>query len=160
MPLWRNAGTPPWASVSFALDTAGKVVGMTDDENEARDEAVRLVDDVCGLLAASALAGLRIEEQGGPDSRASAHNLLLHRFTATAIALLINMQPGQEREDYREHLSVCVTEAPVDAVLEIAADLFPGGMWSEAEKRGKAMVDAETEPKRSDSGLLESGSDG
>lgn len=151
MPLWRNAGTPPWASVSFALDTAGKVVGMTDDENEARDEAVRLVDDVCGLLAASALAGLRIEEQGGPDSRASAHNLLLHRFTATAIALLINMQPGQEREDYREHLSVCVTEAPVDAVLEIAADLFPGGMWSEAEKRGKAMVDAETEPKRSDS---------
>ena len=131
---------------------------MTDDENEARDEAVRLVDDVCGLLAASALAGLRIEEQGGPDSRASAHNLLLHRFTATAIALLINMQPGQEREDYREHLSVCVTEAPVDAVLEIAADLFPGGMWSEAEKRGKAMVDAETEPKRSDSGLPGGGS--
>ena len=131
---------------------------MTNDENEARDEAARLVDDVCGLLAASALAGLRIEEQGGPDSRAAQHNILLHRFTATAIALLINMQPGQEREDYREHLSLCVTEAPVDAVLTIAEDMFPGGMWSEAEKRGKAMVDAESQPKRSDSGLLESDS--
>ena len=107
---------------------------------EENDEALRLVNDVVDLMAASTVAGLRIEEQGGPESRAAAHNLLLHRFTATAIGLLLNLAP-EERDSYRKHLAMCVTEAPVGAVTEIAESTFAGGLWAEAEARAKRMVD-------------------